>query len=176
MQTLLGHTSPETAYLVPDYPYGRKVRCRIRYWLERDDKRGWRFVSQTEHPTRKIWNAPKASTYSKICAAMYLDEKGHVQCDRITEYDDADRCLAFVKAHPLPVDHPARTDMLAWAVGKATVAKRLAEGHAILSIGGVPQVPDEARREEAAKELEIWREIIALTKTPKEGEEVKPKK
>jgi hypothetical protein len=33
-QILTDHTSPETAYLVEDYPYGFRLRCQIRYWLE----------------------------------------------------------------------------------------------------------------------------------------------
>lgn len=31
VRLLLGHVSPQTAYLVEDYPYGRQLRCRIRY-------------------------------------------------------------------------------------------------------------------------------------------------
>ena len=35
MQILPGiHISPETAYVIDDYPYGFRLRCRIRYWLE----------------------------------------------------------------------------------------------------------------------------------------------
>src|SRR6516165_4444148 len=64
MQILSGHISPETAYVVEDYPYGLRLRCRIRYWLEHTPKRGFRFWSQTTNPKRgNIWNKPKASTY-----------------------------------------------------------------------------------------------------------------
>lgn len=35
---LHGHTSHETAYVVDDYPYGRTVRCKIRYWIETAEK------------------------------------------------------------------------------------------------------------------------------------------
>lgn len=34
MKVLSGHTSPETAYVVDDYPYGFRLRCKIRYWIE----------------------------------------------------------------------------------------------------------------------------------------------
>ena len=30
MTVLTGHTSPETAYVVSDYPYGFRLRCQIR--------------------------------------------------------------------------------------------------------------------------------------------------
>jgi hypothetical protein len=33
IRLLSGHVSPQTAYLVEDYPYGRRLRCRIRYWI-----------------------------------------------------------------------------------------------------------------------------------------------
>jgi hypothetical protein len=38
MQILKGHISQETAYLVDDYPYGFRLRCKIRYWLEYQPK------------------------------------------------------------------------------------------------------------------------------------------
>ena len=87
MITLLhGHTSPETAFLVADYPYGFRLRCKIRYWIEtatKGEKKGQqRFMSQTTNPKipGEHWNKPKGSTYSHI-AVMYLDENGHVQND-----------------------------------------------------------------------------------------------
>jgi hypothetical protein len=69
VQVLNGHTNAETAYLVPDYPYGYKLRCQIHQ----------RWVSQTTNPKRPgaPWNNPKASTYSPI-TVMYLDENSHV--------------------------------------------------------------------------------------------------
>jgi hypothetical protein len=67
-EPLTGHTSPETAYLVEDYPYGFRLRCKIRYWLEFKSGQGFRFVSQTTNPKRtgEFWNKPKASTYSML--------------------------------------------------------------------------------------------------------------
>jgi hypothetical protein len=60
MKTILPpvHLSPETAYLVSDYPYGFRLRCKIRYWLEHHPKRGTRFVSQTTNPNAagEVWN------------------------------------------------------------------------------------------------------------------------
>jgi len=78
MQVLKGHYSPETAYLVEDYPYGFTLRCKIRYWLE-VNKKGTRFWSQATNPKRgDVWNKPKASTYCLV-GAMFLDEEEHVQ-------------------------------------------------------------------------------------------------
>jgi hypothetical protein len=89
-QILHGHTSPETAYQVDDYPYGRRLRCKIRYWIETADKgakRGeQRFVYQTTNPRtgNTHWNKPKAGTYV-LLAVMYLDENGHVQWTGVRE-------------------------------------------------------------------------------------------
>lgn len=83
---LLGHTSPETAYVVEDYPYGFRLRCKIRYWIEtaqKGAKKGQqRFMSQTTNPKKigmgEVWNKPKASTYY-MQAWLYLDGDSHVQ-------------------------------------------------------------------------------------------------
>src|SRR5947207_10922614 len=88
----VGHVDADTAFMVADYPYGRVLRCRIRYWIDTDTRRsdhvGWqRFVSQTTNPRRpgNPWNHPKASTYA-LRMWMYLDEVGHVQHTRIGQY------------------------------------------------------------------------------------------
>lgn len=85
---LKDHVSPETAYVVEDYPYGFRLRCNIRYWLEYKPKLGFRLVSQTTNPKRpgEVWNKPKASTYSKVGGCMYLDGEGHVQWSGLDEY------------------------------------------------------------------------------------------
>lgn len=80
---LRGHVSEDTAYLVEDYPYGRTLRCQIRYWLHTADKGSadgqLRLMAQTTNPKRSgvVWNKPKASTYSPW-AVMYLDTVDHV--------------------------------------------------------------------------------------------------
>ncbi len=76
---LAGHTSPETAYQVDDYPYGFRLRCKIRYWIEYRKGFGFRFMSQTTNPKRptEVWNKPKGSGYN-VLTIMVLDEVGHV--------------------------------------------------------------------------------------------------
>ena len=97
---LYGHTNEETAYVVQDYPYGYKLRCVIRYWLEHDEKRGYRFVSQTKNPKTDRWNAPKKSTYCCMAGAMFLDENGHVQWTGIGTYPDLAKVEDFCKNFP----------------------------------------------------------------------------
>jgi hypothetical protein len=53
MKVLKGHTSPATAFLTMDYPFGRSIRCVQRYWVETAEKGAkkgeQRLVSQTTH-------------------------------------------------------------------------------------------------------------------------------
>ena len=94
MEYLIGHTSPETAYVVDNYPYGFRLRCKIRYWLEYKPGKGFRFVSQTTNPKRpgETWNKPKPSTYHHGAAAMYIDEDtGHVSWTAVNFSEGFDR-------------------------------------------------------------------------------------
>jgi hypothetical protein len=98
---LSGHTSPETAFVCADYPYGFKLRCKKRYWLETNNK-GTRFCSQTTNPkvtSREVWNKPKHSTYAEISGCMYLDENEHVQWDSLTQYSELDRCKSYLEKY-----------------------------------------------------------------------------
>lgn len=96
MKILSGHTSPETAYTVDDYPYGYRLRCRIRYWLEFKPGFGFRMLSQTSNPKRgHSWNKPKASIYARFGAALYRDDNGHVQMAVLTEYSTAAEAAAW---------------------------------------------------------------------------------
>jgi hypothetical protein len=96
-QILAGHVSPDTAYLVADYPYGFRLRCQIRYWLEFKKAQGVRLVSQTSNPkvSSLVWNKPKASTYCKFGGCMFLDEQDHVQWSGLNEYGDAAEATAW---------------------------------------------------------------------------------
>lgn len=98
IKLLPGHTSPETAYVVEDYPYGFRLRCKIRYWIEYNKKHGFRFCSQTTNPKRAgiHWNAPKKSTYAKFGACMFLDENERVQWAALSEYSSAEKARNFL--------------------------------------------------------------------------------
>ena len=74
---LKGHVSPDTAYVVADYPYGFRVRTSIRYWLETNGH-GTRFVSQTVNPKTGAWNKPKASTYTSFGVMVRDESNGHI--------------------------------------------------------------------------------------------------
>jgi hypothetical protein len=99
LQVLQGHTTIETAYVVNDYPYGFRLRCKIRYWLEYAKGRGFRLCSQTTNPKRpgEVWNAPKKSTYSML-AVMGLNNEGHVTWTGCSTYD-FDKLADFEKVY-----------------------------------------------------------------------------
>ena len=87
IQPLTGHTSCTSAYVQADYPYGFKLRCERRCWLERHDRKGYRFVTQTSNPKKPgTWNKPKMSTYTML-AIMGFDEKNHVVWTGCSMYD-----------------------------------------------------------------------------------------
>lgn len=95
MTVLTGHTSPDTAYVVADYPYGFRLRCQIRYWIE-TTKHGQRVVSQTTNPKKPglVWNKPKASTYTSL-RVLFLDEQGHVQNNGLSTWATTPQIARF---------------------------------------------------------------------------------
>lgn len=97
---LYAHTSQETAYVVDDYPWGFRLRTKIRYWIESKSAKngGQRFVSQTVNPKTGQWCAPKPSTYSPI-VVMYLDEKDHIHYDCLRIHDEAKIIQEFKETH-----------------------------------------------------------------------------
>jgi len=101
MQPLYRHTSEDTAYTVDDYPYGFRLRCKIRYWLEHSAAHGYRLVSQTTNPKKgNKWNAPKKSTYCSIAACMYLDQENHVKWSGVGFYTDLEVLKDFRDKFP----------------------------------------------------------------------------
>lgn len=167
IKPLPGHTSPETAYVVDDYPYGFRLRCKIRYWIEKGSgAKGFRFCSQTTNPKiegHEVWNAPKKSTFVRFAAGMYLDKEGHVSWGGVSEYGKAADALAFVKALP-GFDYSA---LLEWSALKAEFCRKLATGeaHFVWKINGGPE--QKAKREEGENERDLaeskaWLEVHAL--------------
>jgi hypothetical protein len=99
---LFGHVSPETAYVVPDYPYGFRLRCQIRYWIETKRGKGQRVVSQTSNPKVPglVWNKPKASTYSDLRVLVLDPTNGHVGNAALGSYASEADIRAFAEKYP----------------------------------------------------------------------------
>lgn len=129
MQILKGHTSPDTAYVVNDYPYGFRLRCTIRYWIEHSPKHGCRFMSQTTNPKRgDAWNKPKGSTYCRFGMAMYLDDAGHVQATGLSEYCDGAEAKTFSDTYRDGVPETALKTLDAWVAAKTAYDANRSKG------------------------------------------------
>lgn len=151
---LYGHTSPETAYVVDDYPYGYRLRCSIRYWLEHSPRHGWRFCSQTSNPKRPglVWNAPKRGTYADVSACMYLNAEGHVKWDALGYSSSAGKVARFVATFPDAPMHNVR----ALAVHQVNYERRRVAGHSGLRMNGAPVPMSEDDIAEARVKLDAW--------------------
>lgn len=88
------HNSPETAYHIDDYPYGRRTRTVMRVWMETDPKKGQRAVTQTKNPKTGRWNNPKKSTYSEL-RGMKMDENGHIEHFGLPPYPSPEKVERF---------------------------------------------------------------------------------
>ena len=170
-QVLTGHESPETAYVVDDYPYGFKLRCKIRYWIETKGKNGQRMMTQTTNPKAagERWNKPKASTYSDLRVLYIEDETGHVQGAALSIEYDADKLEDFVAKYGEALTSPYAVTAIKF--GRylhltRTHMERLAGGN-------IYDVPDVDKRKEIV--IESKRLAVEDLKRlyPENGEEVK---
>ena len=133
MTVLHGHISANTAYLVDDYPYGFRLRCKIRYWIE-TTKHGQRVVSQTTNPKRgDAWNKPKASTFCRFAGAMYLDEAGHVQWSGAHEYMDLRETLAWRDEFAAAIPEACRGEFEKWVALKTAFDAQKARGEVAMT-------------------------------------------
>ena len=56
-------SNPRREAMIEDWPFG-SMRCRARFVVEVDKKRGERVARYTENKTRTDWNKPKRTTYA----------------------------------------------------------------------------------------------------------------
>lgn len=154
MKPLKGHTSPETAYIVDDYPYGYTLRCKIRYWIE-TTKYGQRVCSQTTNPKvpSEKWNKPKKSTYSDL-RVMYLDDKNHVQNDGISCSWDPEKVQAFIDNYALDVSAP-------YVASKLREAKIIAKANSVLTCTIVENPSPEEAEKIKQRSAEAQRKAVA---------------
>lgn len=98
---LIGHLSEATAYVVSDYPYMKKAKTSIRFWIEMKERYGQRFVSQVWNPARAgRWRTPGCSRYAAV-TVLYLGQSGHVEFDQL-RLDAGLRALeAFEAQYPV---------------------------------------------------------------------------
>ena len=154
VQELTGHVSPDTAYLVTDYPYGFRLRTEIRYWIETKRGHGQRVMSQTRNPKRAgmPWNTPKGSTYSAL-RALYLEPgTGHVVNDGIGPYEDEAQIRAFAARFPLTCADERNQKTVEILIARVRANARVT--WSVQSADAPRQTPDE--------QIAIMRKLTAL--------------
>lgn len=153
MRQLIGHESPETAYVVEDYPYGFRLRTKIHYWIETTNK-GQRWVSQTLNPRTGKWNTPKKSVYSPILVMVLRDVwtkntiGAHVETVGIGVWEKEEELDEFTKQFQLSHDQLKQIDVLrAYARTNKRIKWTIREAE------GIP-TPEEIKQEEEKKKEE----------------------
>lgn len=125
-EPLYGHTSPETAIVVENYPYGFRERTTIRYWQETRAEHGVRFVSQTLNPRTGRWNKPRADVY-RFVGQMYRNADGHVRFGSLSGYVPHLPAVAFVRTFPRS---GGLDRLLAFALCEIDMCRNIAKAHA----------------------------------------------
>tara|TARA_R100000808_G_scaffold23988_1_gene54156 strand:+ start:54 stop:635 length:582 start_codon:yes stop_codon:yes gene_type:complete len=74
----------DTAIEVNNYPWGFRLKTKVKYWIESNNK-GDRFIKQTLNPKNNKWCNPKKSTYNAV-EVLYFDENNHVKSYGIGKY------------------------------------------------------------------------------------------
>jgi len=152
---LYGHDSEANAYVVDDYPYGFKLRTKIRYWLEMKPGKGFRFMSQTLNPKTQRWNAAKKETYVSIAASMYLNEKEHVDWDVLTEYSKPSEALEFVKKYP----QADLSILKRWTKAKLQHLEEMISGKRYMTMNGEKVVNTEEDVGRMTDDLKQWGDV-----------------
>jgi len=151
---LYGYDSKESAYVVDDYPFGFRLRCKIRYWMEFAPKKGYRMWSQTTDPRKPVefWNKPKATTYSDWAGCLYLDSQDHVQMAGLGPYSTAEQFDEFVH------DFPQADTKIIKAVVFAKIKHLygLITGKSHWTINDVKQETSDDDRGRYTNEVKIW--------------------
>ena len=99
MKILTDHTDQTTAYMVNDYPYGFRMRTKIRYWVESKNKYGQRLCSQTLNPKTNNWNKPKKGVYNQIVIMGIDTTNNHVTLKALNYNDGVDQITLFEKTY-----------------------------------------------------------------------------
>jgi hypothetical protein len=156
-QELTGHTSPDTAYLVTDYPYGFRLRTEIRYWIETRKGHGQRTMSQTRNPKRAgmPWNAPKGSIYAPIRVMLLNPTNGHVEHEALSPYAEEPEIAAFAQRYPKTCAEPRNRGVV-----DLLIAHRRAYQQVTWTVrSGRPEELQNEPRQSAADQVAIIRRL-----------------
>lgn len=157
---LYGYDSPNNAYEVDDYPYGFRLRTKVRYWVEFRPGKGFRFLTQTLNPKTDRWNKPKASVYSELAGNMYLDEKGHVEYQSLTGYADVKKIREYISDFPKTDAKPIKMLAISNIKYLMAVIRENEKGLTGISINGDPVKAKEGEMARNQQRLEEWEDLL----------------
>ena len=89
MEIIKIQPTEENPIEVNNYPYGF-LKCNARFYIESVNKKGDRFVKQTQNPKTKVWNKPKKSTYSAVII-VFRKDNGHITYKSIDMNSSAEK-------------------------------------------------------------------------------------
>jgi hypothetical protein len=98
MKYLYGYDSKENSYQVDNYPWGFRLRTKVRYWVETKKGFGQKFYKQTMNPKNGEWCKEKGGVYFPV-VIMGLNDEGHVTHTGLSEYDQIETIEKFAKEH-----------------------------------------------------------------------------
>jgi hypothetical protein len=113
IELLKGHVSFETAYVIPDYPYGRTLRCKRAVWVETHPRFGQRFVSRTTNPKKRgeVWNTPHADTYN-LAVVLYRDlSDDHIKEAHLFKVWSIEETRKFLDKYGAALDDETREEI-----------------------------------------------------------------
>jgi len=90
----------DTAIEVNNYPWGFRLKTKVRYWIESNNK-GDRFIKRTLNPKTNEWCNPKKSTYSSVMVMTSKEEedKTFISYESISNFSDIKEVSLFENTH-----------------------------------------------------------------------------
>ena len=103
---IYGATDEESAHVVEGWPWGRRMRCTKRFWIE-TTKNGDRLCAQCTQPDRESGQCsgqgckPKKSTYTPGVIVLAQDTDGTMARETLGRFDNhsAAEIESFVERH-----------------------------------------------------------------------------
>jgi len=103
---IYGATDEESAHVVEGWPWGRRMRCTKRFWVE-TTKNGDRLCAQCTKPDKETgkcsgsWCKPKKSTYTPGVIVLAEDTDGTIATETLGHFDNhsAADIEAFTERH-----------------------------------------------------------------------------
>tara|TARA_R100001443_G_scaffold107278_1_gene117047 strand:- start:244 stop:786 length:543 start_codon:yes stop_codon:yes gene_type:complete len=90
----------DTAIEVNNYPWGFRLKTKVKYWIESNNK-GDRLIKQTLNPKTNEWCKPKKSTYSEVMVmtSKRENDKTFISYEQISMYSNIKEVSLFENTH-----------------------------------------------------------------------------